>query len=264
MADIDKFVKMKRIFTVVVLLLMVISLSAKKSLVIGLGDVCADGKVSVNRTYVDAILRAGHVPVLIPRLENGDLLKAYVKKCDIVFLTGGADVNPSYYNEAPAENLGKVVGVRDTFEMALLKEAVAQKKPLFGTCRGLQIINVFFGGSLYQDLPSQFPNKEVMNHRQGDHFGEVVHNITIDKNSRLYKVMGKTEMGVNTSHHQAVKDIAPGFRITARATDGVVEAIESDTYPAAAVQFHPEGLVKKAVPDFMKLYVNLMQLVRNK
>ncbi len=251
-----------RIFYIALLFSIVSSLSAKKHLVIGFGDVCSSNRVSVSRSYVDAVLKAGFMPVIIPNGCQQELLKEYVKNSDIIFLTGGEDVNPEYYHAQPSPYLGEVAGCRDTFEMALLKEAVAQKKPIFGTCRGLQIINVFFGGSLYQDIPTEYISP--IYHRQGNHFNERVHDIEIDENSRLYKIMGVKKMGVNTSHHQAIKDLAPGLRVSARATDGIIEAIEGDNYPVAAVQFHPEGLVEGVAPEFRKLYKNLIKLIKNK
>ena len=252
----------KKLLLLMLLCCVTLSLTAKKHYVIGFGEVCATSKVSVNRTYINAVLKAGHTPLIIPNGCDEKLLKKYVKKADIIFLTGGEDVNPAYYHAEPSPNLGEVVGCRDTFEMALLKEAVAQKKPLFGTCRGLQIINVFFGGSLYQDIPSEIDNP--LPHRQGKRIYEKIHDINIEANSRLYKIMGVKRIGVNTSHHQAIKRLAPGLRVSARATDGIIEAIEGDTYPVAAVQFHPECLVDNAAPEFRKLYANLMKLIKNK
>ena len=254
--------KMKKYVVLTVMLLVMTATVAKRHLVIGFGDVCTPTKVSVNRTYVDAVLQAGYIPQFIPRVNDAKLLKRYVKEVDVVFLTGGEDINPAYYGAEPSPKLGEVVGRRDTFEMALLKEAVRQKKPIFGTCRGLQIINVFFGGSLYQDLPTEYPG--ALNHRQSDRFREKVHDIHIEEDSRLYKIMGIKTIGVNTAHHQAIRKLAPGLRVAARADDGVIEAIEGDTYPVAAVQFHPEGLIGKAAPEFKKLYANFMALIRNK
>ena len=255
---------MRRYCYVFLAILFAISLplTAKKHLVIGFGEVCSSGKVSVNRSYVNAALNAGHVPEIIPMTSDARLLKRYVKKVDVVFLTGGEDVNPAYYGAKPSPYLGEVVGRRDTFEMALLKEAVAQKKPIFGTCRGLQIINIFFGGTLYQDIPSEYPN--ALSHRESARFNEKVHEINIEEDSRLYKILGMKTIGVNTSHHQAIKDLAPGLRVSARTSDGIIEAIEGDTYPVAAVQFHPEGLVDNVAPEFKKMYVSLMKLIKNK
>jgi putative glutamine amidotransferase len=253
---------MKHLLLLILLCFVALPLSAKKHYVIGFGEVCSSSKVSVNRTYVNAVLKSGHTPLIIPNGCDEKLLKKYVKKADIVFLTGGEDVNPAYYHAEPSPYLGEVVGCRDTFEMALLKEAVVQKKPIFGTCRGLQIINVFFGGSLYQDIPTEVDNP--LPHRQGNRIGERIHDLNIEENSRLYKIMGVKHIGVNTSHHQAIKKLAPGLRVSARATDDIIEAIEGDSYPVAAVQFHPECLVEKAAPEFRKLYDNLMKLIKNK
>ena len=125
-----------------------------------------------------------------------------------------------------------------------------------GICRGMQVINVHFGGTLWQDLPSEFPVKEVRH--GGNAVDKRCHTIGIEPDSRLAAVIGATNVAVNSRHHQAVKRLASGFRIVARAPDGVVEAIEHTSLPVAGVQFHPEGLVKYADDEiFMRFFLNL-------
>ena len=204
-----------------------------------------------NETCCKAVLRGGHIPVVIPLSFDSLQVRQMLQHMDIVFLLGGEDVNPSRYGAEPSPHLGAVNDERDVFEFMLLREAVRQHKPIFGVCRGEQMMNVFFGGTLYQDIPSEL---------SGNH-GGVMHKVRIDKSSRLYKILRQEEITTNSSHHQAVKKIAPGFRIVARAEDGVVEAIESKEYPAAAVQWHPESLWQKE-ELYAHIFEQMMRLVK--
>lgn len=230
---------------------------AKKHLIVGLADACGSNNTpTVGFSYVNALQKGGCIPIVIPSTLDSLTLRKLVKKLDVVFLTGGEDVAPSHYGEENHPKLGKINTRRDEWEFRLLEEAKRQHKPIFGTCRGEQIINIFFGGTLYQDIPSQKPSDIVHS------FGTArAHRLKIAPDSRLCKVLGTTETMVNSSHHQAVKDLAPGFRIAAQAEDGVVEAIESDVYPVAAVQFHPEAMVEYDAL-FREIYKHFMKLIK--
>jgi len=232
---------------------------ARKPLVVGIAEERSQSRVTAMRSYVDAISKAGNVPLIIADSKDPAKLRIALKEADILLLIGGEDVAPAYYGEAESPKLGEVNARRDTFEMALLKEAVRLHKPILGICRGLQVINVFFGGTLYQDLPSEYSNHSV-NHSRSDSIFKAVHGIVIYRGSRLHKVIQVDSIGVNSAHHQAVKDLAPGFRVAARCTDGVVEAIESDKYPVAAVQFHPERISVGDSPVFSRFFEKMMEL----
>ena len=139
---------------------------------------------------------------------------------------------------------------RSFTSLATLGEAVKRRLPVFGICRGMQLVNVFFGGTLYQDIPAEHEPEggaAPCRHRFGRYGDDgtipPAHEVAVEPGSRLHAVTGAERLAVNSHHHQAVKRLAPGFRVSARATDGVVEAIEGDSYPAAGVQFHPEALV---------------------
>ena len=216
----------------------------------------SSSKVMVNANYADAVARGGHVPVVIPRFGTDAQFDALVAKLDVLIMTGGEDIAPERYDAERSPKLGKVNAPRDGFDCRLLAAARRRNLPVVGICRGCQLLNVAFGGSLWQDLPSEFPVKGVQ-HRNMFHW------ISIDPQSRLAKVVGKKDVLVNSSHHQAVRKLAPGFRIVAKSADGVVEAIECDTYPAIGVQFHPEMMLCGEGDDaFAPFFKNILSLFR--
>ena len=213
-------------------------------------------RAGVGEEYAEAIRRGGNIPVVICRTAETGHLAQVLAPLDILILTGGADVEPVRYGAEPSPKLGKVQKDRDAFDFAVLESALARKLPVMGVCRGMQVINVHFGGTLWQDLPSEFPVKEIRHGKNS--VGKRCHMIGIEPDSRLAAAIGATNVAVNSQHHQAVKRLAPGFRIIARAPDGVVEAIEHVSLPVAGVQFHPEGLVKYADDEiFTRLFRNL-------
>ena len=228
------------------------SVDGQRPLVVGVPEQWlggSDGRernplAAVREEYAEAIRRGGNIPVVICRTAETGHIAQVVAKLDLLLLPGGVDIEPRRYGEVPSPALGKTIPGRDEFDFAVLEAALARKIPVMGICRGMQLINVRFGGSLWQDLPSEFPVKGIR-HR-GDHVGTRCHSVAIEPDSRLAAAIGATNAVVNSMHHQAVKRLAPGFRITARAPDGVVEAIEHESLPVAGVQFHPEGLVKYA------------------
>lgn len=208
-----------------------------KPLVVGIADMCAEkDRVSVLATYTTACTLAGNTPLVLPATTNRAVAARMLASVDVLLLCGGEDVAPRRYKAKPSPQLGKVNLRRDAWEFLLLDEAVKRRLPVLGICRGCQLINVYFGGTLWQDLPSERPSEIA--HRSPD-----LHDIRLVAGSRLGRVLGVESMQVNSSHHQAVKDLAPGFRAAAFAPDGVVEAIESETLPVVGVQFHPEKLL---------------------
>lgn len=196
---------------------------------------------SVRRTYTQSVLNAGGLPLLIPVIEEEKALSEILNHLDALILTGGEDIHPSYYNEEPIEALGDVNGVRDIYDIFLIKLAAERNMPLFGICRGEQLINVAFGGSLYQDIPSQHPDTTI-NHNQSEPSNYPTHTITLLPGSTIASIAQVAELSTNSHHHQAVKQIAPGFKVTAQTSDGIPEAIEAtNDCPIWGVQFHPEG-----------------------
>ena len=232
------------------------------ALVVGISEICSsNGSVRVGAEYTEAVRRAGDVPLVICRTATDADLDTVLSKIDLLLLPGGEDVEPARYGAEKSPNCGNVNLVRDDFEYRLLAAAVRRELPIVGICRGSQVINTFFGGTLYQDLPTELPESMVTHRDTSSPKARQAlrHEMTVADGSRLAKVLGeKRVFTVNSIHHQAMKGIAPGFRVAARAPDGVVEAIECDWYPVAAVQFHPEKLsVNESDKDWARFFRKL-------
>jgi putative glutamine amidotransferase len=190
-----------------------------------------------------AIERAGGLPVLIPAGLDERTLRAIYERMDGIFVPGGGDVNPQCYGAA--EQHPKTYGIvdaRDTLEITLVQWAAQDDLPLLGVCRGHQVVNVALGGTLIQDIPSQVDTTINHSHRpEGVMYPNDGHRVNIDPGSRLAHIIGLTDVEVNTLHHQAVEQAAPGMCVTAYAPDGVVEALEMpDKRFLLSVQWHPE------------------------
>ena len=192
------------------------------------------------KAVTDRIRKAGALPFIVP-MAKAENAKEYIDMIDALVLPGGDDVSPIHYNEEPMDKLGTNSPERDLFDLALIEEARKQGKAIFGICRGLQIINVAFGGSLYQDL-SYYDALEIQ-HIQKSNLKYPTHSVIFAENSFLNQLFGD-KLLVNSYHHQAIKNLADGLKVIARANDGVIEAIESTdpTQRVFAIQWHPELL----------------------
>lgn len=212
------------------------------------------GSSIVQSTYINAIVKAGGRPVIIPVITDISVLRNIVKDLDGLVLTGGEDVDPLYYGEKAIPEMNEIDSVRDIYDLVLLKLATDRNIPVLGICRGEQIINVAFGGTLYQDIPTQVEDKSIK-HKQSEPREKGTHNISIINDSQLHKILGVSGASTNTFHHQAVKTTAPNFRTVASATDGIVEAIEAyPNRPIMGVQWHPEGHVAGGDTTMLKLF----------
>jgi putative glutamine amidotransferase len=187
---------------------------------------------------------AGGAPALIPLDLSRDAWRSLYRRVDGLLLPGGVDVAPARYGEEPHPKLGKVNRPLDEAELVLARWAMDDGLPLLGVCRGIQVLNVAAGGTLYQDLPSQFPGALRHACSPPDYpRTHRAHTIQVEPGSRLAGILGAHQTAVNSRHHQAVKDLAPGLVVTARAPDGVIEGVESlDGQFAVGVQWHPESL----------------------
>lgn len=202
----------------------------------------------------EAVLAAGGVPIILPvpsALEDVDeMVSALVPRFDGLILPGGPDVDPTTYGQEPQPHLGRTNYLKDAFEIALIKATLAAGKPIFAICRGLQIANVAMGGTLYQDLEGVASIK----HAQAAPGNFPTHHVECVPDSRIAELVGLSSF-VNSRHHQAVAQPAPGFTVTAQAQDGVIEALEGDHF--LGVQWHPENLWQ-ADPTQFKLFSDLI------
>lgn len=181
---------------------------------------------------------SGYALMLLPA---GDLRKeqidAIVASIDIVVFSGGRDVDPLLYQEEVQYGNVQRYTIRDAVEMRLLESAIQHKKPVFGICRGEQLINVYFKGSLFQNIAEQ---KHARLRHMQDPVDKLTHKVTIQKNSFLYDIYNQEETWVNSYHNQSIKELGDGLRAVAYSTDGIIEAIQHETLPIWAVQWHPE------------------------
>ncbi len=217
-----------------------------------IGIVCAEndptppGESRKNQAgvrYVEAVRSAGGLPLLIPLQYPTGEIDRLTRLFDGILIIGGNDVDPKRYNGVPDPSVSAPDSERDALEIAIVRLAAEQDLPLFGICRGEQVMNIAMGGTLYTDLPSQFPT--VLRHQQSDDtpVSKLTQRVRIDPASRLYAIVGAETIWTNTFHHQAVQRLGNGFRVAAAATDGVVEAIEiPERSFFIGVQWHPEGL----------------------
>ena len=194
----------------------------------------------VNKDYVDAVIRAGGVPLIIPFSTDKEVIISQAQLIDGLILSGGHDISPYNYGQEPSQKIGETFPERDTYEIILLEESKKRNIPILGICRGFQLINVAAGGTLYQDL-SLIPGN-ILKHNQVSNPTLKTHKVEIKENSFISSIFGKETM-VNSFHHQVINKVANDFIVVAKASDGVVEAIEHKTYKfLVAVQWHPEML----------------------
>ena len=197
----------------------------------------------LSRNYTQAIIHAGGIPLILPANLPTSQLTSLLSRLDGVLFSGGDDVNPRLYGEEPIPETKKVLDERDEMESSLLKSCLEQGKPVFGICRGLQIINVALGGTLYQHIESQYPH--AIQHDRHDDLREKRHHfVSVAAGSLLAKLTGMSSIQVNTLHHQGIRDVAKELNITATCSgDGLIEAIEINRQGFfLAVQWHPEEL----------------------
>ncbi len=259
---------MKRIILLSALLLAACGLSAQTP-VIGVSGYTESGTCRVNMTYIKSIRLAGGVPLVIPVTSDDDQIDALLDAIDGLVMTGGEDFDPlKWFGEEPIRGLGEIAPERDDFDVKLVRAAVAKGIPVLGICRGEQLLAVAFGGTLWQDIPSQVKDSYVK-HRQGPTPGSYgTHSIDIDPDTELGRILDKETVVVNSFHHQAIKDVPQGFQVSARAADGIIEAVERfgkiKGFPDGGgwilgVQFHPEGITAGGNPEFLPIFQALVK-----
>lgn len=209
---------------------------------------------SVSSNYVDSVESAGGVPLLLPMIGEKEVLKGYLEVIDGLLITGGDEgVNPQLYGENPIKELECICLERDECESYLFKHALEYGMPILGICRGMQLMNVAAGGSLYQDIFTQI--KDSLGHLPKQMpVDALYHKVLLKEDSILKEVFDTSELMVNSFHHQAVKRLADSFQASALSLDNIIEAIEhQDHCFAVGVQWHPEDLAKKHT-HFLKLF----------
>lgn len=207
--------------------------------------------------YAAAVMECGALPVFIPPVEERGLLDEYIAGVDGIIMTGGDDISPEIYGE---ENNGLSLNTslpRDRAELYILERAVDLGYPVLGICRGFQLINVYFGGTLYQDLESQFGSGVTHRHVFREP-GDLHHEVSIEKGTRLFDIIGVSELRVNSRHHQGVKNPGRGLLPSAYSGDGIIEAMEQGDMNIIAVQWHPENLVSLG-GRYKSLFENLIR-----
>ncbi len=198
--------------------------------------------LKLNMAYCKAVYRAGGIPIVLPCISV-DMVWTLLSKVDGILLTGGQDVDPWYYSQVPHHKLGEVNPFRDQMEIELCRQAIDEDKPMLGICRGMQVMNVAAGGTLYQDIKSQWELECLVSHSQKAPEWYGIHEVTLKLDSRIRQIMGQEVIRVNSFHHQAVKKVAPSFCATGWSCDGVIEAIESGKGNfAIGLQWHPERM----------------------
>ena len=219
-------------------------------------------RVRLTAAYVTALEKAGLVPVIIPPLSGDRAESAILDAVSGLVLTGGGDIDPARYGETPHPKIRSIDAARDATETALIQEARARRTPVLAICRGIQMLNVALGGTLVQDIPSQC-DATIAHDDEGPRTSRS-HDITIEAGSRIEAAMGTMKCSVNSFHHQSVKQVADGMRVTARSPDGVIEGLESvdEDWWVMGVQWHPEEMTDSPEPWDVGLFKAFADQIR--
>ena len=202
-------------------------------------EVREDGCYHMPPVYADAVIQAGGLPILIPLVPEENL-EILCEQLDGIIVTGGEDIDPSYYHEEQHISLGRTTPKLDKMEFALVGKMLELDKPYLGICRGLHMLNIVTGGTLYQSIHSE-RSASVMQHRQIEERTKRTHSVSVDKNSRIYEFLQEELFQVNSFHHQAVNKVGENLKVVAKATDGIVECVESTAHSFVfGFQWHPE------------------------
>lgn len=258
---------MKRIIAAAFAIAAIYSCARHEAPLIGISSGYSEtGRMSVGQTYVNSVIQAGGVPVILPLVRDSITAEEIISRLDGIIMSGGEDFAPAYFGEEEIPELGTVNGPRDTSDMLLMNAAIRHKLAILGICRGEQGLNVALGGSLYQDLPAQHPSTEaadssrmLLTHRQEEPSTTATQTVTIAEGSYLHQILGVTTLQVNSHHHQAVKAPAPGVTVTAETQDGVVEAFEALQYNIVATQFHPEAFAQFGKEPYIRIFRDLVK-----
>jgi putative glutamine amidotransferase len=211
----------------------------------------------VNGVYTAAVARSGGSPIVLPPLDP-DEASRILDRIDGMVLSGGGDIDPAFYGGKLRDDMYAIDPRRDEFEFALVREAQKRRMPTLAICRGLQVVNVALGGSLIEDIPSEVGSTDHA--VRGPEVVDCHQDVTIEEGSLVAAAIGDTEACVNSIHHQAVRQVAPGLRARGWTDDGVIEVLdpEDHAWPLLAVQWHPEYLAVKDDPASLALFKTLV------
>lgn len=211
-----------------------------------------DNRTLVSLDYSNSVINSGGIPIILPITDNLEVIKEQVKYFDGLILSGGGDPDPNLYGEDCLQELGNITPERDTFELTILDAFLKTKKPILGICRGLQLMNVFYGGTLYQDI--KYLNTSIQ-HRQRWLADLPTHDVNIlEEDNILFEIFG-AKTRTNSFHHQMIKDLGSELTAIATANDGVVEAIQNKNHPFFyGVQWHPEMMASRGNLEMKKIF----------
>jgi putative glutamine amidotransferase len=216
------------------------------------------------QTYVDAVVSAGGAPLLLPLVDDTEVLRSLYSGLDGVLLAGGCDVDPMHYGEEPLPQLGVIDAVRDRVELQLARWAAKDGKPILGICRGMQVMNVALGGSLYQDITTQCTTDVAHDTFALENWAHMAHEVEIEPDSTVANLLGTTCFPINSLHHQSLKQIAPVLKPVGWAPDGIVEFVEGvNGHFMVGVQCHPEVLQAEVDPRWQTLFRAFVQRCRH-
>lgn len=211
----------------------------KKPLIALIPQVDEEGRWWLNPDYMESVIRAGGIPGMLPLTGNEEDLEEIARRFDGFLFTGGPDVNPALYGQEKEDFCGDICEKRDEMEMKLFRYAFDLDKPILGICRGIQLMNVALGGTLYQDIPTQVPS-EISHRVLEKPLARETHEILVEPECPFGNLPLK--LMVNSRHHQAIEKLAPGLAVRARAADGIIEAVYMPAKPRVrAGQWHPEN-----------------------
>ncbi len=217
-------------------------------------------KTSICIDYSKSIVEAGGIPVVLPTLTSREDIKAQLDILDGIILAGGGDLSPRYYGEDYFKGIGETSVERDENEWIIMEEFIKTNKPILGICRGMQLINIFLGGDLYQD--DRYIEGNLLSHKQETLPDLGTHRVRFEKECILSEVLGK-ETYTNSFHHQFVRSVGKGLKVTGRAIDGIVESIEGENHKfLVGVQWHPEMMAARGNEDMQKIFNLLVERSR--
>lgn len=208
---------------------------------IGITTFIGKNDQEVPKNFIDVISEELGIPILLPEIENENLIREQVKNIDALLLTGGDDVDPALYGEDPHQKLANIEPERDEYEWKLIDYALESGIPILGICRGSHMLNVHGGGTVYQDIYDQI-DADLIKHQKHDKEEHFTHKVNIKEGTKMREIVEQEEIFTISNHHQAVNEVADNFRVAARTNDGIIEAIESKN-PGFVIglQWHPEA-----------------------